>query len=87
MVKEEEFWKQHLRIMWLKNRDRNTKFFHLSTLKHRANNRINRINFNNQVLEKDVDLLLATSSYFSVLLLVEGELDLACQEDLLRDIP
>ena len=38
--KEEKFWRQRSRINWLKEGDQNTKFFHLSTLKHRENNRI-----------------------------------------------
>lgn len=42
--------------MWLKSGYKNTRLFHLSTLKHRASNHINAIKFNNQVLEKDVDL-------------------------------
>lgn len=62
--KEEEFWKQHSRIIWLKSGDRNTIFFHLSMLKHRASNHIKMINFNNKVLEKDVDFHFVVSSYF-----------------------
>ena len=38
--KEEKFCRQRSRINWLKERDQNTNFFHLTTLKHRANNRI-----------------------------------------------
>lgn len=87
IAKEEEFWKQQSRIMWLKSNDRNSKFFHISTLKHRASNRINLINFNNQALEKDVELQTVAASYCSQLLSVEGVLDGACQEDILRDIP
>ena len=41
--KEEKFWRQRSRITWLKEGDRNTKLFHLSTLKHRAGNRISSI--------------------------------------------
>lgn len=38
--REETFWRQRSRIKWLKEGDRNSKFFHLTTLKHRPSNRI-----------------------------------------------
>lgn len=34
------FWKQKVRNHWLKEGDKNTKYFHLSTLAHRAMNQI-----------------------------------------------
>ncbi|KAI5312027.1 hypothetical protein L3X38_041200 [Prunus dulcis] len=40
---EESFWKQRLKIQWLKMGDSNTAFFHHSTLQRRRRNRVSRI--------------------------------------------
>eukprot|EP00253_Pinus_taeda_P031182 PITA_31182 len=40
---EEIFWRQRSRIQWLKEGERNTKFFHRSTIANRAHNRISSI--------------------------------------------
>jgi len=32
---EEIFWRQKMRVQWIKEGERNTKFFHKSTLSHR----------------------------------------------------
>lgn len=37
---EEKYWRQRARIEWLKAGDKNSKFFHLSTLKRRHQNSI-----------------------------------------------
>ena len=37
---EEALWRQKSRINWLKEGERNTKFFHCSTIQHRMHNRI-----------------------------------------------
>lgn len=37
---EEVFWRQHLRVLWLKDGDRNSKFFHQSANARKAKNRI-----------------------------------------------
>eukprot|EP00253_Pinus_taeda_P003921 PITA_03921 len=40
---EEIFWRQNSRVKWLKEGERNTKFFHRLTLANRAHNRISSI--------------------------------------------
>ena len=37
------YWKQKSRVLWLKDGDRNTKFFHALTKQRRARNRITRL--------------------------------------------
>lgn len=40
---EEIFWKQKYRVQWLKEGERNTRFFHRSTIANRTHNRISSI--------------------------------------------
>eukprot|EP00253_Pinus_taeda_P024711 PITA_24711 len=40
---EEIFWRQKSRVQWLKEGERNTKFFHRSTMANRTHNRISSI--------------------------------------------
>jgi len=40
---EEIFWRQKSRVQWLKEGERNTIFFHRSTMANRAHNRISSI--------------------------------------------
>lgn len=44
---EEMFWKARSRIKWLNHGDRNSKFFHSSTLQRRMTNKIGRIKDDN----------------------------------------
>lgn len=37
------FWGQRARVKWLNEGDRNTKFFHATTIQRRGRNRIQRI--------------------------------------------
>lgn len=43
LADEESFWKQRARVKWLHDGDRNTKFFHASTVEKRSRLRITRI--------------------------------------------
>ena len=66
--KKDKFWRQRSRINWLKDGDQNTKFFHLTTLKHRANNKIYGIKKGQDLLTKENDILAKVVSFFSSLL-------------------
>lgn len=40
---EEIYWRQKSRVQWLKEGERNTRFFHRSTIENKAHNRISSI--------------------------------------------
>ena len=85
--KEEKFWRQRSRVKWLKDEDQNTKFFHLTTLKHRANNRILGLKKGQEVLTKEVDITNEVVSFFSSLLSWDLLLSKVDQEDIVSYIP
>lgn len=43
LINEEIFWRQRSRITWIKEGDRNNKFFHATTLNRRRKNNISAI--------------------------------------------
>ena len=58
---EEIFWRQKSRIQWLKEGERNTRFFHRSTMANRAHNRISMIKNERgeiQTTHKDIEVVL-----------------------------
>ena len=76
--KEEMFWRQSSRVVWLKEGDKNSRFFHLSTLKHRTTNRIYRIRRGEDTLKEDKDIAREVVHFFYSILSKEhslGEVD------------
>eukprot|EP00253_Pinus_taeda_P019282 PITA_19282 len=58
---EEIFWRQKSRFQWLKEGERNTRFFHRSTMENRSHNRISTIkDSKGQLLNthKDIEVVL-----------------------------
>lgn len=65
---EEAYWKTKSRIHWLREGDKNTKFFHAQTVKRRRFNQIRGIEDSNGVWqENDKGICKAVTSYFSEL--------------------
>ncbi|CAN1218975.1 Transposon TX1 uncharacterized 149 kDa protein [Linum perenne] len=51
--KEEQFWKQRSRVGWLREGDRNTKFFHASVIQRKLKNSINKLKDENDTWVED----------------------------------
>lgn len=65
---EELYWKQKSRVLWLRNGDRNTRYFHAKTKQRRARNRITRLkNSMNQWVTSEDDIEAVASTYFQQL--------------------
>ena len=62
---EEMFWKQKSRVFWLREGDRNTKFFHALTKQRRARSKITQfLDANGNTVEDEEGLVAMASSYF-----------------------
>lgn len=68
--KEEIFWKQKSRVQWLTKGDRNTNFFHQSTLKHRSRNIIRSlVKEDGSIVTNEREIVREAMNYFSSYLL------------------
>ena len=68
MGKEEMFWRQRSRSVWLKEGDKNSRLFHLSTMKHRVANRISGIKKGDDTIGEDKEIDKEEIKYFSSIL-------------------
>ncbi|KAH9302372.1 hypothetical protein KI387_013955, partial [Taxus chinensis] len=69
---EETFWRMKSRALWLKDGDKNTKFFHLTAIKHRACNRISEVTKGNGNITKDLEVIKTEALNFYKNLLTEN---------------
>ena len=62
---EEMFWRQKSRILWLREGDRNSKYFHVLVKQRRARNSITQLlDDNGNVVEDEEGLVAIATSYF-----------------------
>ena len=87
VTKEEIYWKQRSRLVWLKEGDKNTRFFHLSTMKHRAKTRIYKLMKDGRKISEEKDILKEPVSFFTSLMTIDPNIDLLNQEEILSVIP
>ncbi|XP_057869060.2 uncharacterized protein LOC131076051 [Cryptomeria japonica] len=85
--RDEEFWKQRSRSLWLKVGDRNTGFFHMTCMKHKAAYRISKLRIGGIETGKDDEIGKEAKKFFISLLLVDKGLDGRSQRALLEKIP
>ncbi|XP_058092153.1 uncharacterized protein LOC131238046 [Magnolia sinica] len=72
VLEDEISWKQKARAKWIKEGDRNTKYFHSITSMHARVNRINSIMLNGYLSEDRETISQEAISYFQGLLQNEG---------------
>lgn len=85
--KEEIYWRQRSRSIWLEVGDRNTIFFHLSTLKHIAKNHISSLTRRRHQITNEKEISDEMISFFSSLLSSDPNIDQTKQVEFLDVIP
>ncbi|XP_059076156.1 uncharacterized protein LOC131875586 [Cryptomeria japonica] len=73
--REEEFWKQRSRSLWLKVGDINTRFFHMTMMKHKAANSISKLKIGGTEMRKDDEIEEEARNFFTSLLFADSGLD------------
>ncbi|XP_056855051.1 uncharacterized protein LOC130504459 [Raphanus sativus] len=82
---EEMFWKQKSRVFWLREGDRNTKFFHALTKQRRARNKITQLlDENGNIVEDEEGLVAIATSYFRQIFESSNPQDI---EEALSEVP
>lgn len=83
--REEKFWAQKSKISWLKDGDRNTKFFHSSTIRRRKRNKVVKIrNGAGEWLERENEIAAQFGSFYRNLFTVGS---VAGVDDILEVVP
>ncbi|XP_048594891.1 uncharacterized protein LOC106358645 [Brassica napus] len=82
---EELFWKQKSRVFWLREGDKNTKFFHALTKQRRARNKITQLlDENGAMVEDEEGLVAIATGYFRQIFESSDPEDI---EDALSQVP
>lgn len=87
ITKEEIYWSQRSGLIWLNEGDKNTRFFHLSTLKHREKTHISHLKKGDLKITEDKDIMEEMVAFFSCLMIADFTINLDHQADFLRVIP
>ncbi|XP_059066266.1 uncharacterized protein LOC131857597 [Cryptomeria japonica] len=87
IAQEETFWRKRSRSLWLKDGDKNLRFFHISTLKHMAANRIGHLVKNGRRIDNEDEISGVVVEFFAELLKKDTLLDLEAQNMLVDIIP
>lgn len=65
MVNEESFWKQRLKVFWLRDGDKNTKFFHASITGRRKRNKlVSTVKEDGVVVQTQEEITEVAEDYF-----------------------
>lgn len=73
---EEEYWSKRSKVRWLKEGDKNTRYFHAVTAQRRRVNRIERLkSYEGQQIEGENELGKEITNYFGNLFTTSGPND------------
>ncbi|XP_072087336.1 uncharacterized protein [Arachis hypogaea] len=82
---EEKYWGQRSRLKWLKWGDKNTAFFHATTIQRRMRNRIDKLKDEaRHWIQGEADIMRLVETHFAKLFTSEGDRNM---EDCLKHIP
>jgi hypothetical protein len=66
------YWKQRAHVEWMKNGDRNTRFFHACATQRRRSNRINCLKREDGTWAEDSDLQIYIAQQYKELFQTQG---------------